>query len=241
LALRKPLYVEVAEKLAARIRSGQWELGARLPNEAALAEEQRVSRATLRDALSSLEREGLIRRRHGLGSFVSEHKGRIVAGIEKLASFTETIRRSGHNARQEVLSVEAVTLAEQMAEQLACTSGGAAIRVVTLRLADEVPVILTDDLIPEPLAPGPHEFHLLAKLGLLGFLAEKRRTEVAESFLSVSAVLPDERSASALKVGIINPVVALEGVAHDRHDRPLYHTRTLIRSDRYELTLVRRS
>lgn len=237
---RKPLYMVIADQLAERIRSGEWEPGSRLLNESALAEELSVSRPTLRDALSALEREGLITRRHGLGSFIAKNRGRIVAGIEKLASFTETIRRSGHTARQAVLRVEPLVLSEQIAEQLECEPNSRALRVVTLRLADEIPVILTDDILPESLAPRENEMQFLHTAGLLGYLWEIRRIQVSHSFLSVMAVLPDAETAKALNVGIVHPVVGLEGVAYDRHDRPLYYTQTMIRSDRYELTLIRR-
>lgn len=238
---RKPLYMVVAERMTARIRAREWEPGARLPNESELARELAVSRPTLRDALSSLEREGLIRRRHGLGSYIPENQGRIVAGIEKLASFTETIRQSGSEARQEVLRSEAMTLSSDLAEQLQCSPGTPALRLVTLRLADGLPVILTDDIVPEPLVSDESEKHYLHTHGLLGYLSEIRGVQVSLSFLSVRAVLPDAEAAKALKVGIVHPVVALEGVAYDRFDRALYYTRTLIRSDRFELTLVRRS
>lgn len=61
---------EVMQELERRIVSGQWNPGQRLPTEELLSGEFRVSRGTVRNAIASLVENGLIERRHGVGSFV---------------------------------------------------------------------------------------------------------------------------------------------------------------------------
>jgi len=68
---RVPRYHQIAQALRDRIRSGDIEPGARLDNQRRLAGEFEVTLMTLRQALEVLEREGLITRRHGLGTFVA--------------------------------------------------------------------------------------------------------------------------------------------------------------------------
>ncbi|MDS9469530.1 GntR family transcriptional regulator [Paracoccus sp. MBLB3053] len=62
----------VTEALGARIASGDYPPGSRLPSERQLASSLRVARNTLREALDILVRKGLISRRAGAGSYVSE-------------------------------------------------------------------------------------------------------------------------------------------------------------------------
>lgn len=66
------LYAQVAAVLRQRIRSGAWRPGAQLPTLESLSAEFGVARVTLRQALGLLEREGLIWRRRGRGTFVTE-------------------------------------------------------------------------------------------------------------------------------------------------------------------------
>lgn len=66
-----PLYLVVATSLRRDIETGRLEPGARLPALDQLAKEMGVSIITLRHAVETLEREGLIERRHGVGTFVS--------------------------------------------------------------------------------------------------------------------------------------------------------------------------
>jgi GntR family transcriptional repressor for pyruvate dehydrogenase complex len=60
-------YEEVAERLRERVVSGELPPGARLPNEAVLAQDFSVSRATVREALRSLTAQSLIRTAKGAG------------------------------------------------------------------------------------------------------------------------------------------------------------------------------
>jgi len=69
------LYVELAALLKRRIRDGSHPPGSRLPSIDQLAEEFDVAVVTVRNAVSLLEDEGLVRRRQGRGTFVSDQSG----------------------------------------------------------------------------------------------------------------------------------------------------------------------
>ena len=71
-----PIYSQVASFLRQRIRNGELAAGVKLPKELDLARQLGVSRVPVRHALAILEREGLIRRRHGRGTFVAENVDR---------------------------------------------------------------------------------------------------------------------------------------------------------------------
>src|SRR5678809_1256927 len=68
---RVPRYHRIAETLRERIRGGELAAGVRLDNQRQLAKSFGVTLMTLRQALELLEREHLITRRHGLGTFVA--------------------------------------------------------------------------------------------------------------------------------------------------------------------------
>jgi len=66
------LYRQVADQLRALIDNGEYAVGSRLPTERDLAEQLKVSRPTVREALIALEVEGRVRIRVGSGIYVSE-------------------------------------------------------------------------------------------------------------------------------------------------------------------------
>lgn len=67
---RLPLYVQVSELLHREIAAGHWVAGERLPPESQLAKDLDVAVGTLRKSLTVLEKEGLLERRHGSGTYV---------------------------------------------------------------------------------------------------------------------------------------------------------------------------
>ncbi|MES9593005.1 GntR family transcriptional regulator [Streptomyces sp. NPDC094045] len=70
---RSPIYVQLADQLAERITSGEYEPGRMLPSEAQLIAEFEVSRPTVRAAIGHLRSMGLVDSQHGKGSFVRRH------------------------------------------------------------------------------------------------------------------------------------------------------------------------
>jgi DNA-binding FadR family transcriptional regulator len=73
------LYEQISEQIAARIRSGVWKPGDRLPPERELAKTLGVSRPSVREALASLQMTGLLETRHGTGSFIAQDAVRIAS------------------------------------------------------------------------------------------------------------------------------------------------------------------
>lgn len=80
---------EVARRLGAAIRDGDFLPGARLPSEKELAERFDVSRVVVREAMSRLKSDELIETRQGLGAFVSAVPGR---GLFRLESDPAAVR-----------------------------------------------------------------------------------------------------------------------------------------------------
>ncbi|MCP3387245.1 FadR family transcriptional regulator [Bradyrhizobium sp. CCGB12] len=66
------LYRQVADQLRGLIDGGEYAVGSRLPTERELAEQLKVSRPTVREALIALEVEGRLRIRVGSGIYVIE-------------------------------------------------------------------------------------------------------------------------------------------------------------------------
>src|SRR6266436_4083477 len=98
---RVPRYHRIAETLRERIRGGALAPGARLDNQRELAKSFAVTLMTLRQALELLERDDLITRRHGLGTFVTAPS--IDYEITKLRRFAGDLSAQGESVTTRVL------------------------------------------------------------------------------------------------------------------------------------------
>jgi DNA-binding GntR family transcriptional regulator len=68
---RRSLRHSLARELRARIRAGEWRPGERIPSEPQLAASTNVSRSSMRAAITMLEEEGFVSRKHGSGTYVT--------------------------------------------------------------------------------------------------------------------------------------------------------------------------
>jgi GntR family transcriptional regulator len=145
--------VSVQDELKQRIDRGELAAGARLPSEPELAAELQVSRATLREALRTMELEGLLRRRQGSGTFVAEHP-RMATSLDVNFGVTDAIRAAGMTAgiAQARHWIEPAPAGE--AALLELEPGQDVLVIERVRTAEGKPVVLSRDLVPSRLVGG---------------------------------------------------------------------------------------
>lgn len=233
--------MEIAKELKKRITDGVYAPGQQLPSEPELAAQFGVSRGTLREALSVLEKEGAIRRRHGIGSFVEAHYNKVVAGMERLDPLIDTIRRSGYEAKDQVLSIRETKIDAKGAEALEVEVGSVGYVIESIRLADQEPVIYCFDLLPGWLVPDPALLENRYRTdSLSSFLKDTCQVKPYQFISTVSAVLPFPKTMRILGIDKKSPLILIEGTLYDENGKPLNYGKQLFRSDKYQFHLVRK-
>ena len=137
---------QVAEQLAAEIKQGRLQPGDKLPTEARLVEQFRVSRTVVREAVSRLKSLGLVDSRQGSGVFVNQHlpfaplnfEAQLAASQEAVIQMVEV--RRALEAEVAALAAQRRSNADVRAAQLAALQKTADEHVFeqTLRLAKAV-------------------------------------------------------------------------------------------------------
>src|ERR1700704_3412648 len=94
-----PAYQRIQGAIRKRIESGQLRTGDSVASERDLAKIHQVSLMTARHALATLEREGVVERRRGIGTFVAAPK----IHFNKLMSYTEQMSSRSLSAGSKVL------------------------------------------------------------------------------------------------------------------------------------------
>lgn len=134
------------EALTKAIGSGEYAPGNPLPSETELAASLDVSRATLREALRTLEDQRLIIRRHGRGTFVSEVS--IMKDLQRNFGITAMIRAAGYRPGTANQTLERTSATREIVEKLGVRLDSPVIQLRRLRLADKRPVVLSTEILP---------------------------------------------------------------------------------------------
>jgi GntR family transcriptional regulator len=230
---RVPRYHRIAESLRGRIRGGEWPAGAPLPNQRRLARDFGVTLMTLRQALELLERDHLITRRHGLGTFVAAPT--IDYEILKLRRFAGELSAQGESVTTRVLDARPAVADRRASAALGLPLRARVVVVERLRLVDAHPMSLQRSFLParigeevltSDLAETPLSQVLEFKLGIV----------VARAHEAVSAVRLGPREARELACASGAPAFESERVSFDAGGRPVVFDRVFIPGDRFRIT-----
>ncbi len=231
---RIPYYYQLAEALRQQIRESDGEGPMlSLPSEHELAEKHRISRATVRHALDLLEREGLIYKAKGKGTFVARSRAKYE--LTSLVPTTEDILRRGWQPGTRVLSLQQLDPPPSTAEALELAEGEAVFEIHRLRTADREPICLQWSYIPARQCPDLLEQDLS---GSLTQLLEERygiRLWTAQATLRARLVQPAE--ARLLEIARNSPVIYIEQTTFTPEGRAIEFLKTVWRSDRYDFVV----
>src|SRR6266545_7879212 len=144
---RRGLWSSVREELAQRMATGKMPPGYQLPPEPELATDFGVSRATLREALRSLEEDGFLTRTRGAGTFVT-HRPRLRNNLDVNFGVTDAIRAAGMEPGAEAIQVVERAASPEVARRLAVPSGSPIVAIERVRTADRRPVVYSQDMMP---------------------------------------------------------------------------------------------
>ena len=131
----QPLYQQLQRALRNAIENGVIAPEDALPPERDLAEMLGVSRITVRKAIDDLAEEGLLVRKQGSGTFVSN---RVEKNFAKLTSFSEEMRARGREPRSVWINKAAGTVTPEESLTLRLSPGTPVFRFHRIRFADDV-------------------------------------------------------------------------------------------------------
>jgi len=146
-----PKHYQLTEILRDQILSGEFEANDRFPTEETLCQQYRVSRGTVRRAISTLAQERLLRREQGRGTFVTRAYPQ--STFFTLTGFAEDMRQQHRQPSTRLLSAGVIPAPPAVAERLAVAVGEPTLRIVRLRLADDRPVVHETRHLAQELCP----------------------------------------------------------------------------------------
>lgn len=226
-----PLYLQIKDGLIAAIRAGDFAPNARLPSERELSEQYAVSRMTVRQALLSLVRDGVIYTRVGKGTFVADPK--IDQQLRTLTGFSQDVQARGEHPSSRVIEARVVGAAPEVAAALRMTPQGEVIRLARLRLSDDLPLAVETAHLPFARFPGllTHDF---GKESLYAVLEHNFGLALTQAEQVLEAVVADAEEMALLELTPPAAVMRMQRLTVDSDGEPVEFVLSSYRGDRYK-------
>jgi GntR family transcriptional regulator len=233
-----PLHEQISAWLREEMASGRLPPESQLPSEHELCDRFGVSRVTVRRALQTLDADGLIYRRPGLGSFVCDK--RLAQGLVRLTDFAQDLSRAGVEATSRVLGQSTEPCPAAVAALLGLEPGAPVVRLDRLRLGDGEAMALDRTWIP-PYYAQLLEGQDLTRETLYRVLEREYGIPALSGRYRITASSADSETARQLEVEAGEALLVIERTTRTVGDKAIYFQRRFYRSDRmaYELELSR--
>ena len=221
-----PLYVQVRNGLARRIREGRFSADEALPSERLLAERLGISRVTARKAIDALVDDGLIVRRHGSGNYVAP---KLEQPLTRLTSFTEELKQRGFVPTSRWIRRAMTAALPEHLMALGLSPGARVARLERVRLADTTPMAYESSALPSSVLPDPEA----VKDSLYGYLGTRGSLPV-RALQHIRAVNATARHAELLDIPLGQALLFITRVGYLDDGRAVEVTHTWCRSDYYD-------
>lgn len=234
----RPRHEQISSWLRENLVHGSYKVNEQLPSESQLGDRFGVSRITIRRALQTLESEGLIYRRQGLGSFVKDY--RLQQNLTRLTDFFEDMGKVGLKGNSKVLYQKAEEASQDIAEELGLPQKSEVIRLDRLRYGDGEIIAFDRTWLPAFYAR-LLEGHNLEERSIYSILEQEYQIPVLKGKYEIKAINATEEIAGYLNVSPGKALLLLNRVSETHGQKRIYYQKRYYLSERmvYELLLER--
>jgi GntR family transcriptional regulator len=229
-----PAYRRIQGAILKRIEGGHLKPGDAVSSERELAKIHSVSLMTARHALAALEKEGVVERKRGSGTFVAPPK----IHFNKLMSFSEQLSGRSLPSASKILSCTVVNDEQQIAAALSLPLGAPMIKLERLRTGSSEPFALELCYLSQKEFAGLEDAPL-ERGSLFSTLEHRYGVELAHSDEEIDATAADLRTAKLLGIARGFPLLRFRQVIYSSKGRPTLYVLGLYRSDRHTLVIRR--
>jgi GntR family transcriptional regulator len=229
-----PLYSQIREQLRARILDGTYRAHAQLPTEGELTATYSVSRITVRQALNDLQKEGLIYKVHGKGTFVAKPKA--FQELARLQGFGEAMHRHGHETYNRLIGLRHVAPSKRVAEALKCARAVEVTELKRVRFLNREPISLDITYVPRAIGERLAREDLATRDVFL-ILENDYGLPLGHAELRIDATTADDAIARQLGTVEGAPILRIERLTHTTSGEPIDFEYLYYRGDAFQYRL----
>lgn len=228
-----PMHAQIREIIRRRVLDGTYPPHSQMPSESQMMEAFSVSRITVRQALGDLQKEGLIFKVPGKGSFVAKPKA--FQNLSRLQGFGEAMSASGYETFSQVLSMRRVAATEVVARRLELKLDAAVFEIQRLRYLNREPISVDQSYFPlevgERLAQED-----LATRDIFVILENDYGLHLTHADVQIEAISADEGLARHLRIEEASPLLRIERLTY-ADKRPIDFEYLYYRGDAFQYRL----
>ncbi len=229
-----PLYNQLKELLRKRILDGTYAPHSRMPSESELGTIFQVSRITVRQALNDLQKEGLIFKIHGKGTFVAKPKA--FQNVSKLQGLAESLSSLGYEVINQLQSIRHLPASALVAQRLALPAGSRVTEIRRVRLVNREPVSLEVTYVPVELGTELEKADLVTR-DIFLILENDCSVNLGHADLAIDAILAESDLVRALKVEEGAPIMRIERLTYADDGKPVDFEYLYYRGDAFQYRL----
>ena len=229
-----PAYKQIQAVIVKRIDRGELKPGDAVESERLLARVHGVSLMTARHALVGLEREGLVERRHGAGTFVATPK----IHFNKLTSFTEQLAARSLDSASRVTALRIVDDEQEIAARLSLPGASRLLKLERVRLGSGEPFAVESCYLSAEDFRGVSRASL-ERGSLFTLLEQEYGVTIAHADEEIDATAADPDLAKALGVAKGYPVLRIRQTIYSTQGKPILYVLGMYRADRHVLRIRR--
>lgn len=208
-----------------------------LPSEASIAKELGVSRNTLREAYISLENEGIIVRRHGIGTFIA-HSPIIQDSLNEFLPFAKIIQAGGYTPNFKTLSTDIDIAPTDVCEVFEIDSGKNLRCIQRIVLADLQPVIYVEDYISPDVDQKIRKWDEFDG-NMVDYLAKSLESPLHQIQSYIRAGVVSGPVCQYLDLPEGSPILSVRSTIFNNKNYPVTYSKMCFNSDIIELNIVR--
>jgi len=226
-----PLYLQLKNALVVDIDTGRYKPHERLMSERELGEKFKVSRMTVRQALTEMTREGILYTQAGKGTYVSEPK--IKQELETLTGFSQDMAARGSVASGRVLEARIIPATLSLAAIFSVQANTELVLLSRLRLSDNIPLAIEVAYIPHQICPGILDFDF-SKESLYNILSTRYNTSLVRAEQTMESGLASPQEIELLQTTSPAPVLRIERLSYNEQNTLVEFVVSVYRGDRYK-------
>jgi len=229
-----PLYTQIKELLRNRILDGTYQAHQQMPSESELTRSFDVSRITVRQALGDLQKEGLIFKIHGKGTYVSQPKA--FQNLAKLQGFGEAMASMGYETFSQVVSFKIVPADKPVARKLGLNENERVSEIRRVRYLNRAPISLDVSYLPRTVGERLIKEDL-AHRDIFLILENDYGYSLGQAELQIEAMLADESLGRLIHLQEGSPVLRIERLTFTTDNQPLDFEYLYYRGDAFQYRL----
>jgi GntR family transcriptional regulator len=219
------MYMQIKNELRARILDGRYTPHERLPSESELIALFGVSRITVRQALGDLQREGLLFKIHGKGTYVSKPK--TFQELGRLEGFAEAMNKRGFETFNRVIAAAEVSADSRVSQHLRLALNTPVTEIRRVRYLDREPISVDLSYFENAIGNRLRQADL-ANRDIFALLENELGVALGKAELQIEAMLADETLADLLQIEEGAPILRMERLTFSAAGKPidfeyLYH------------------